>query len=98
MKKVTIWDIIFWLAMIVLIAYIIAKLMGIINTPEWVNLIPLISLVFIIGAFYQRVLGFMHITNQRIAYLKNNLDKISGKIAEYDKRILSLENKKNQQR
>ncbi|MEK6793019.1 MAG: hypothetical protein AABX96_04455 [Nanoarchaeota archaeon] len=42
MRKVTVSDIIFWLAMAVLIIYILAKLTGLINTPEWVNLIPLI--------------------------------------------------------
>mgnify|MGYP001588452586 CR=1 FL=1 len=94
MRKVTIWDIIFWFAMIVLITYIIAKLIGIINTPEWVSLIPLISLVFIIGAFYQRVLGFMHITNQRTAYLKNNMDKAYSKLEDQEKRILTLELKR----
>ena len=94
MKKVTIWDIIFWTAMAVLILYIIAKLTGLINTPEWVNLIPLISLVFIIGAFYQRVISFMTVMNHRTAYLKNNLDKVSSKLDNQEKRVLSLELKR----
>jgi len=59
MAKKDIWDILFWIGMLVLIAYIIAKLFGIINTPEWLNLLPLITLAFVIGAFYQKVAGFM---------------------------------------
>ena len=80
--------------MAVLIIYIIAKLTGLINTPEWVDLIPLITLVFIIGVFYQKVMGFMDIMLNRTNYLKNNLDNLSSKIIEQDKRISSLENGK----
>ena len=47
MKK-SVLDILFWLGMAVLITWIIAKLFGIINTPEWINLIPLITLAFLI--------------------------------------------------
>jgi len=80
--------------MIILIGYIIGKLTGIINTPEWVDLIPLITLVFIIGAFYQKVNGFMEVMGGRTNYLKNNLDKISDKFIEHDKRISFLEAKR----
>jgi len=91
MKKTTIWDILFWIAMAILILYIIAKLTGIINTPEWVDLIPLITLAFMIGIFYQKVMGFMQTMYKRTDYLKNNLDKISNKITEHENRISRIE-------
>ena len=94
MRKITILDIIFWIAMAILILYIIAKLTGLINTPDWVNIIPLITLVFIIGAFYQRVMNFMEVIYHRTDYLKNNLDKISDKINEHENRISRIEIKK----
>ena len=94
MRKVTIWDIIFWVAMVVLIIYIIAKLTGLINTPEWVELIPLITLVFIIGTFYQKVVGFMQTMYKRTDYLKNNFGKISNKIDEHKNRISKVEKNK----
>jgi hypothetical protein len=91
MRKLTIWDILFWFAMAVLILFILGKLTGIINTPDWVNLIPLISLVFLIGAFYQKVTSFIETMYRRTDYLKSNLDKISNKINEQDKSILLLQ-------
>ena len=90
MKK-DIWDILFWIAMLILIAYIIAKLTGLINTPEWVSLIPLITIAFMIGIFYQKVLGFMEVMHNRTSYLKKNTDYIKEKITEHDKRLTVLE-------
>jgi len=85
MKK-SILDILFWIAMLVLIGYIIAKLTGFINTPEWVDLIPLVTITFLIGIFYQKVIGFINVTNSRTLYLKNKLE-------EHNKRLANLENK-----
>jgi len=79
-KRVSVWDILFWIAMIVLIAFIIGKLTGLINSPEWVDLIPLITLVFLIGAFYQKVTSFMDVMYKRTDYLKNELDDIKNRI------------------
>lgn len=53
MRKFDIWDVIIWISLIVLVGYIIAKLTGIINTPDRINLIPLITLTFFAGAFCQ---------------------------------------------
>src|SRR3989344_8984758 len=94
MAKKDIWDILFWIGMLVLIAYIIAKLFGIINTPEWLNLLPLITLAFVIGAFYQKVAGFMERILNRTDYLKNNIDMIANKLNEHDKKIFALEKNK----
>jgi len=79
MAKKDVWDILFWTAMIILILYIIGKLTGVINTPEWVDLIPLITLVFLIGAFYQKVSNFMEVMYKRTDYLKKEIDEIKMK-------------------
>ncbi len=81
MRKITLADILFWLAMLVLIGYIIGKITGIINTPEWVDLIPIITITFMIGAFYQKVMGFMEIMYKRTDYLKNNLEDVKQKLS-----------------
>ena len=47
-------DIIFWLALIVLIIWIILKVFGYINTPTIVEVIPYISGIFIAGAIWQQ--------------------------------------------
>lgn len=90
-REINVWDILFWLGMIILILYILAKIFGIINTPEWINLIPLITLAFIISAFYQRVIGFMDKMYIRTDYLKNRTDQVSNKINEHDKRLFAIE-------
>ena len=81
MRKITLADILFWLAMLILIGYIIGKLTGIINTPEWVDLIPVITITFMIGAFYQKVMGFMEVMYKRTDYLKNNLEDVKQKLS-----------------
>lgn len=97
-REIDIWDVLFWLAMTITIVYIIAKLTGLINTPEWLNLLPIISLVFGIGVFYQRVTEFVNKIYTRTDYLKSNIDKIlanmnriSNKTIENEKRLFSLE-------
>jgi flagellar capping protein FliD len=77
--------------MLILIGYIIAKLLGWINTPEWVNLIPIITITFMIGVSYQKVVGFIGVMYNRTDYLKKSLDRISDKIEKHDKRISKLE-------
>lgn len=98
MRKFDIWDILFWFFMLVLIGYIIAKLFGLINTPDWINLLPLISVVFLIGISYQRIINFMERMLVRTDYLKNNFgsvkedtNKIKNILIEHDKRISILE-------
>ncbi len=78
--KFDIWDVIIWISLLILIAYIIAKLTGLINTPEWVNLIPLITLVFFAGAFYQKVMLFMSQMQSRTNYLKKGIDNLTIRV------------------
>ncbi|MBS3088477.1 hypothetical protein J4402_01725 [Candidatus Pacearchaeota archaeon] len=84
MRKIEISDIIIWISLLVLIIYVLGKLTGVINTPEWLTLLPIISLIFFAGAFYQKVFGFMNQMYIRTDYLKNRLD-------EHGKRISVLE-------
>lgn len=91
MVKRDIWDILFWIGMLVLIGYVIAKLAGWINTPEWVDLIPLITIIFLAGVFYQKVMGFMEVIYHRTDHLKRNADKLIEKNIEHDRRLFAIE-------
>lgn len=84
MKK-SVLDILFWLGMAVLITWIIAKLFGIINTPEWINLIPLITLAFLIGIFYQDVKSFMGQMYIRTDWFKNKLNNHEERLNDLEK-------------
>ncbi len=94
MRKFDVWDVIIWISLLVLVGYIVAKLAGWINTPDWVNILPLITLVFFSGAFYQKVLGFMDRIYNRTDYLKNSLDRVENKLEGHDRRIMSLETRR----
>ena len=52
MTKISWSDIIFWLALLVLLIWIILKSLGFINSPAVVELIPYLSGIFIAGAIW----------------------------------------------
>ena len=94
MVKKDIYDIIIWVGLAILVLYIIGKLTGIINSPEWINLMPIITVAFIVGAFYQKAIIFMDQMYKRTDYLKNNIDKINNNITGHENRLILLESKK----
>ena len=81
--------------MAVLIVYIILKLTGVIHSPEWLNLLPIITLVFMVGGFYQKIMSFTEAMYKRTDYLKNKLDNVSSKLEEHNLRILTIEHQKS---
>ena len=85
MRKIEIWDVLFWIGMLVLIGYIIGKLFGWINSPVWVDLIPVITITFLVGISYQKILGSLDRIYSRTDYLK-------GKLDEHGRRLDTLEN------
>lgn len=94
-REIDIWDIIIWVCLIILILYVIGKLTGLINTPEWTTLIPIITIIFFAGAFYQKIGNFMDQMLVRTDYFKKNIDKLIEKDIESDKRI-SIAEKQNE--
>jgi len=55
MNKNKVYDIIFWVSMLVIVVWIILKMIGVINSPVWMQMIPYMSIVFAAGAFYQSI-------------------------------------------
>jgi len=60
MKRFGIWDFIFWLALLILILWVIFKILGIINTPAIIEVLPYLSGVFIAGAVWQQFKSMQH--------------------------------------
>lgn len=87
MRKIDIWDILFWIGMIILLGWIVLKLFGFINTPEWLNLLPLLTIAYMVGVFYQKTINSFERLYIRTDYLKEKLEN-------HEKRLFSLENKK----
>lgn len=90
MRKIEASDIIIWVSLITIIIWIIAKLTGLINTPEWLNLFPIISFVFFAGAFYQKILSFMDKMYVRTNYFKHQIDNINKKLDNHEDRLNSI--------
>ena len=65
-RRISFWDFLFWIALIILLLWVILKGLGYINTPAFVEIIPYISGIFIAGAIYQQ---FRNMQND-ISYIK----------------------------
>ncbi len=95
MKKLNILDILFWLFLLIALGYVVGKLTGLISTPEWVEYIPIISIIFAAGIAYQRLIFFTQTTSRKTDYLKSHLDKLINKQLETDKNYHALKEKQN---
>jgi hypothetical protein len=89
MKKLTfkqemrVHDIIFYTCIIVLFAWIILKLVGVIQTPIWLELLPLIMVGFSmvtaaskIGRYFGRMEGDMHFLKKHAYLTTTRLEKL----------------------
>ena len=80
MTKISWSDIIFWLALLVLLVWIILKAFGLINSPAIVEIIPYISGIFILGSVWQQFRN-----------MQNDLHQIKGATG----RLLKVEHEHN---
>ncbi len=48
-KSLSIWDALVWVALAIIIGWVILKILGIINTPLWLEYVPIYSAVYIAG-------------------------------------------------
>lgn len=48
-KRISIWDILAWLALAFIVVWLILKTLGIINTPLWLEYSPLYAAAYIAG-------------------------------------------------
>lgn len=76
-------DLVFWLSLIVLAAWIVGKAIGLIKSPAWVEMIPYASAVFIAGTVWQKI----SYAFEDIKGIKEDIKKIS----DIDKRLYGLE-------
>ena len=93
MRKIGLWDILFWILLLIAAAYVIGKLTGLIGSPMWLELLPIMSIIFAAGIVYGKLVSFMQTSDRRTGYLKNHLDKIEERQINTDKKLYSLETK-----
>ena len=90
MKK-DIWDFLFWLMLAIALGFVILKIAGIIKTPDWVNYIPIMTIIFAAGIAYQKLFSFMNTMNSRTLYLKNRFELIENKFNGFEEKLTGNE-------
>ena len=83
------YAIIFWLSLLSILVWLILKVLGIINTPLWLELFPLFSAIFGAGAFFQMSFDM----RKRLSKLENRTEKIASGLTtvEFDIKYIKKE-------
>lgn len=80
-------DVLFWLGILLMTAWIIGKLLGLIQSPVWVDLLPFIAAlvtILSIGLKAGRIL-------QKLDYVVEGVDKLDKRVVSLEKRVTILE-------
>ncbi len=91
-----IYTVIFWLSWAMLVAWIIAKLLGLIQTPLWLELFPLIAVGITILTFGMGVGRWKQKVDDgynKITEVSKQLNRIERKISNIDNNLRDLTKK-----
>jgi len=69
MVKLSVLDWITFGVLFGIFVWVILKMVGIINTPDWLLYLPLVGAIFAAGSFYYRVIDF----GSKVVRLESNL-------------------------
>jgi hypothetical protein len=86
-----IYDWIFWISLLVTGLWFTLKIIGVIKTPVWVELIPVGSIIFAAGVFFQKVEHIADDLHEFKAETKVDVREICAELKEHDKRLLSID-------
>ncbi len=75
-----IYDIIFWTSLALIALWYFLKVFGIINTPLWVEMFPVIVAVFSAGAFFQRMFGDIQTLKHNVGSLDKRVDHLENDV------------------
>src|SRR3989344_5052134 len=97
-QKISIWQVVFYLSLLVITIWVILKSVGIIQTPFWLEYgVPIAGFVITFLAFYQNLIEKINqfaINLVSLNYKVDNLDKdLSSKIGNIDKDVSFLKKK-----
>lgn len=68
-KKMSFWDILAWIVLGLITLWLILKVMGVINTPLWLEYAPLFGAVYLAG----RAMNILHRTAQDLRETKHEV-------------------------
>ena len=81
--RISFWDILAWVALGIIISWLILKMFGIINTPLWLEYTPIYSAIYIAGWAMSTLIR----TTQDVRDTNRNLYFTNRKVNELDKEI-----------
>ncbi|MDP2844522.1 MAG: hypothetical protein Q8N79_00415 [Candidatus Methanoperedens sp.] len=82
-------DVLFWLGILMLTAWIIGKLTGLIQSPAWIEQFPFIAAlitILSIGLKAGRIL-------QKLDYVIDAVEKLKNNVKEHDTEIMTIKHK-----
>ncbi|MBW2974886.1 hypothetical protein KY366_04170 [Candidatus Woesearchaeota archaeon] len=91
--KTRIYEIIFWLALIIIALWLVLKAVGIINSPVWVEAIPYASGLFAAGAAFQVLKDTkdnVRTLTKRVGRMGQGLTKVEIEVKHLEKEIKEI--------
>lgn len=99
MKRIQIkidWSVIFWIGIIIIFLWLMAKAVGLINTPWYIEIIPYIGALAVLGAIIKKIGEYTYkidIMFQDIKDIKLDLKDLRLKSENHEVRLVKLETK-----
>lgn len=87
-QDISIWQVLFYLSMLVLTAWLILKVTGVIQTPLWLEYgVPVASLIIGVFAFYHNLIENINKLAVTIAMLSTKFDYLNIDIKELNLKV-----------
>ena len=88
-----IYDWLFWLSLVVTGVWFALKIAGVINTPFWVEFIPVASIIFGAGILFQKVEHIGEDLHDFKTEMREFRKEVVTELKVYDKRLIGIEAK-----
>lgn len=89
--KMNIWDILAWIAFAIVIAYFILKALHILNSPEIVGIITILSAGYFVGRYAMKSDTDMKGIKTEINHIKTEISGVRIEISCFEKSVRTLE-------
>ena len=79
MSKLSFWDYLLWIGAITILVWALLKMVGIIQTPAWINAIPIAAgALFLLGAAYNigKIMNEIEQTGNDVKEMKTGFQKM----------------------
>ncbi len=94
LKKIDPWYIGFWISIAITILWAILKIVGVINTPFWLEMLPVFSglaSVVTIVQYANKYLIKIEVMDHRLINVEQRLDKIENNLDHHDNKLIKIE-------